>query len=89
MNRRSVNALGLASLLASTALGTGAARAEGGVLTIGRRDDSTTFDPIKTAQNVDFWVFMNVHDVLGARRSDRYQTGAWPRGELGGSRPTR
>ncbi|WP_407645420.1 ABC transporter substrate-binding protein [Geminicoccus roseus] len=38
--------------------------AEGGVLTIGRREDGTTFDPIKTAQNVDFWVFMNVHDVL-------------------------
>ena len=24
----------------------------------------TTFDPIKTAQNVDFWVFSNVYDVL-------------------------
>ena len=35
-----------------------------GVLTIGRREDSTTFDPIKTAQNVDFWVFANVYDVL-------------------------
>jgi len=35
-----------------------------GVLTIGRRDDSTTFDPIATAQNVDFWVYMNVYDVL-------------------------
>jgi len=34
------------------------------VLTIGRRDDSTTFDPIATAQNVDFWVYMNVYDVL-------------------------
>ncbi|WP_349262445.1 ABC transporter substrate-binding protein [Geminicoccus sp.] len=40
------------------------ALADGGVLTIGRREDGTTFDPIKTAQNVDFWVFMNVHDVL-------------------------
>ncbi|MGV8985134.1 MAG: ABC transporter substrate-binding protein [Cypionkella sp.] len=35
-----------------------------GVLTIGRREDSTTFDPIMTAQNVDFWVFMNVYDQL-------------------------
>ena len=35
-----------------------------GVLTIGRRDDSTTFDPIATAQNVDFWVYMNIYDVL-------------------------
>ena len=35
-----------------------------GVLTIGRREDSTTFDPIATAQNVDFWVFSNVFDVL-------------------------
>ena len=35
-----------------------------GVLTIGRREDSTTFDPIATAQNVDFWVFMNIFDQL-------------------------
>ena len=35
-----------------------------GTLTIGRREDSTTFDPIATAQNVDFWVFANVFDVL-------------------------
>ena len=35
-----------------------------GVLTIGRREDGTTFDPIKTTQNVDFWVFANVYDVL-------------------------
>ena len=35
-----------------------------GVLTIGRREDSTTFDPIKTAQNIDNWVFSNVYDVL-------------------------
>lgn len=26
-----------------------------GVLTIGRREDSSTFDPINTAQNIDFW----------------------------------
>lgn len=35
-----------------------------GVLTIGRREDGTTFDPIATAQNTDFWVFSNVYDVL-------------------------
>ena len=35
-----------------------------GVLTIGRREDSSTFDPINTAQNIDFWVFSNVFDVL-------------------------
>lgn len=35
-----------------------------GVLTIGRREDGTTMDPIKTAQNVDFWVFSNMYDVL-------------------------
>ena len=35
-----------------------------GTLTIGRREDGTTFDPIATAQNVDFWVFSNVFEVL-------------------------
>lgn len=35
-----------------------------GILTIGRREDSSTFDPINTAQNIDFWVFSNVFDVL-------------------------
>ena len=35
-----------------------------GVLTIARNEDSTTFDPIKSAQNVDNWVFSNVFDVL-------------------------
>ena len=29
-----------------------------------KKVESTTFDPIKSAQNVDFWVFMNVYDVL-------------------------
>jgi peptide/nickel transport system substrate-binding protein len=33
-------------------------------LTIGRREDSTTFDPIKSAQNADNWVFSNVFDPL-------------------------
>ena len=41
-----------------------ATAAADGVLTIGRREDGTTMDPIKTAQNVDFWVFSNMYDVL-------------------------
>lgn len=50
-------------LLAALTLTTSMAEADG-VLTIGRREDSTTFDPIATAQNVDFWVFMNIYDQL-------------------------
>jgi peptide/nickel transport system substrate-binding protein len=42
----------------------GADAPPGGVLTIGRRDDSTTFDPIATTQNTDFWALSNVFDVL-------------------------
>src|SRR5688572_23284739 len=53
----------LAGALAVLAGDIAIAAAEG-VLTIGRREDGTTMDPIKTAQNVDFWVFSNVHDVL-------------------------
>src|SRR4030095_7372672 len=34
------------------------------ILPIGKDQDSTTFDPIKSAQNADFWVFANVYDVL-------------------------
>src|SRR5437868_4279838 len=34
------------------------------ILSIGRREDGTTMDPIKTSQNVDFWVFGNIYDVL-------------------------
>lgn len=52
----------LLGLTLSTAL-VSVAEAQG-VLSIGRREDSTTFDPIATAQNVDFWVFSNVFDVL-------------------------
>jgi peptide/nickel transport system substrate-binding protein len=52
-----------ASVMAILAFGSGLAEAAG-VLTIGRREDGTTFDPIKSAQNVDFWVFSNVYDVL-------------------------
>ena len=52
-----------AALLATLSLATTIAEAAG-TLTIGRREDGTTFDPIKSAQNVDFWVFSNVYDVL-------------------------
>lgn len=52
-----------ATMLAALTLGTSIAEAAG-ILTIGRRDDSTTFDPIASAQNVDNWVFSNVFDVL-------------------------
>ncbi len=48
----------------SVTLGLGSIAEAAGVLTIGRREDGTTFDPIATAQNVDFWVFSNVYDVL-------------------------
>ncbi|MBI2256228.1 MAG: ABC transporter substrate-binding protein [Proteobacteria bacterium] len=52
-----------ASVFALLTVGTSIASADS-VLTIGRREDGTTFDPIKTTQNVDFWVFSNVFDVL-------------------------
>ncbi|MBX5000145.1 ABC transporter substrate-binding protein [Rhizobium lentis] len=55
--------IGLAAMLAALMLSASYAEAAG-VLTIGRREDSTTFDPIKTAQNIDNWVFSNVYDVL-------------------------
>lgn len=42
----------------------GEAAQAAGILSIGRRDDSTTFDPIKSAQNADNWVFSNVFDPL-------------------------
>lgn len=53
----------LAGALSVLAGDIGSAFAEG-MLTIGRREDGTTMDPIKTAQNVDFWVFSNMYDVL-------------------------
>jgi peptide/nickel transport system substrate-binding protein len=52
-----------ATMLAGLTLGTSIAEAAG-ILTIGRREDSTTFDPIASAQNVDNWVYSNVFDVL-------------------------
>lgn len=55
--------LSVATVLATLVFGASIAEAAG-VLTIGRREDGTTFDPIKTAQNVDNWVFSNVFDVL-------------------------
>lgn len=55
--------LSVATVFATLILGASIAEAAG-VLTIGRREDGTTFDPIKTAQNVDNWVFSNVFDVL-------------------------
>ena len=42
------------------------------MLTIGRRDDSTTLDPIKSVQNVDIWVVANLFD--GLVRVDRTGT---------------
>lgn len=62
MKNRWIN-LSVASVLAVLSLGASIAEAAG-VLSIGRREDSTTFDPIKSAQNVDNWVFSNVFDVL-------------------------
>ncbi|MCE5983752.1 ABC transporter substrate-binding protein [Pseudomonas wadenswilerensis] len=52
-----------AAVLAASTLATGTTLAAG-VLTIGCREESTTFDPIKSAQNRDSWVFANVYDVL-------------------------
>ena len=52
-----------AATLTAWSLTAGLAQAAG-VLTIGCREDSTTFDPIKSAQNRDTWVFANVYDTL-------------------------
>ena len=59
---KSITRIGLVALALSTGLVSVAEAA--GVLSIGRREDSSTFDPINTAQNIDFWVFMNIYDVL-------------------------
>lgn len=55
--------LGVMAVIASIALVSEVALA-GGVLKIGRNEDSTTFDPIKTIQNVDIWVMNNMHAFL-------------------------
>ncbi len=62
MNRK-WKSIGLTAFAAALSLSASFAEAAG-VLSIGRREDSTTFDPIKSAQNVDNWVFSNVFDVL-------------------------
>ena len=63
MLKRKWLSIGAASIFALLTVGTSIASADS-VLSIGRREDGTTFDPIKTTQNVDFWVFSNVFDVL-------------------------
>lgn len=55
--------LGVMAVIASLALVSEAALADN-VLKIGRNEDSTTFDPIKTIQNVDIWVMNNMHAFL-------------------------
>ena len=62
MHSRHLKLLAAATLTAWS-LTAGLAHAAG-VLTIGCREDSTTFDPIKSAQNRDTWVFANVYDTL-------------------------
>ncbi|HEX5077782.1 MAG TPA: ABC transporter substrate-binding protein [Geminicoccaceae bacterium] len=55
-------AIGIAAALA-VFLGMHTAFADG-VLKIGRNADSTTFDPIKTIQNVDIWLLNNTNAFL-------------------------
>lgn len=62
MKHRQIKLLAASVFLALSAVSEMAQAA--GVLTIGRREDSTTFDPIKSAQNADNWVFSNVFDPL-------------------------
>ncbi|MBS7538141.1 ABC transporter substrate-binding protein [Ancylobacter lacus] len=62
--KRHLKKAGLAAFAALLSLSASHAAFAAGVLTIGRNEDSTTFDPIKSAQNVDNWVFSNVFDVL-------------------------
>lgn len=69
MNKIKLKNIFAAALLAATALGGTAmlgispALADT-ILNIGRREDGTTMDPIKSSQNVDFWVYGNIYDVL-------------------------
>lgn len=56
---------GLATLVVFVAaLGLASAAMADGVLKIGRNDDSTNFDPVKTILNVDIWVMNNMHAFL-------------------------
>lgn len=58
------------------ALGVSVADADAQTLKIGRDQDSTTLDPIKTAQNVDIWIITNLH--AGLVRSNRAGTAIEP-----------
>src|SRR4249919_1109372 len=69
--RRRWMVLGLTAVLIGLSAAVGCAEATT-VLTIGRRDDSTTLDPIKSVQNVDIWVVANLFD--GLVRVDRTGT---------------
>jgi peptide/nickel transport system substrate-binding protein len=57
-----LTAIGMATALALVC-GAQAALA-GGVLKLGRNDDSTTFDPIKTILNSDIWILNNTNAFL-------------------------
>jgi peptide/nickel transport system substrate-binding protein len=73
--RRRWMVLSLTAIVIGLTAATGCAQATeapSNVLTIGRRDDSTTLDPIKSVQNVDIWVVSNIFD--GLLRVDRTGT---------------
>lgn len=53
----------------SITIGLGPNDANAQTLSIGRDEDSTTLDPIKTTQNVDIWIITNLH--AGLVRSNR------------------
>lgn len=74
MKTQPIKLLIAASLAACTL--TSAIAQAAGVLSIGCREESTTFDPIKSAQNRDSWVFTNVYDVLV--RVDKHATKLLP-----------
>ncbi|AJQ96485.1 ABC transporter substrate-binding protein [Gynuella sunshinyii] len=54
----------LAFLTTGMVLSMAGSLAHAEVLTIGRGEDSTTFDPINSTQNADNWVFSNIFDPL-------------------------
>lgn len=54
--------IAFAFLMAAAALGSADLHAD--TLRIGRSEDSTTMDPIKTTQNVDIWLINNIHAFL-------------------------
>lgn len=64
MYRWKILRLALVAALAVVCLDVGRAAATADVLRIGRDQDSTTMDPIKTTQNVDIWPINNVHAFL-------------------------